>query len=86
MKNECNNMSHKSQYLSKVKKHFSDVLFELFKILPCTLISKVRCLVLFNEQALTSWVGLWTCITLLYLYSKGKIIGGGEGKHPPSPY
>ena len=46
MKNECNNMSHKSQYLSKFKKHisehFSDVLFELFKILPCTLTIKDR--------------------------------------------
>ena len=35
--------------------HFFDLLFELFKILPCTLPIKVRGLILFNDPALKSW-------------------------------
>ena len=63
--------------LAKVKiyifEHFSDVLFEILKILLCTLNIKDRGINVFTRD-------YGHCITLPYLNSKGKIIG--ETKKP----
>ncbi len=60
---------------------FSNILFDIFLILPCTLTIKVEGIIFFCISR--PWkVGQGTCITLPYLNSKSKIIGGG-GKHPP---
>ena len=67
------------QYSSKVKiftfEHFSDVFFNFFKILLCTLSIKDRGLI-FNEQALKNMTRDMYFIHPVSIL-KGKIIGGG---------
>ena len=75
------------QYSSKVKiftfEHFSDVFFNFFKILLCTLSIKDGGLI-FNEQALKNMTRDMYFIRPVSI-PEGKIIGGGVGKPPPPP-